>query len=57
MIEPTETESKAELDLFVDALISIAKEVEKQSRPGAHRAALYAHQPVDQVTPPANPFA
>jgi len=28
MIEPTETESKAELDLFVDALISIAQEVE-----------------------------
>jgi glycine dehydrogenase subunit 2 len=28
MIEPTETESKAEMDLFVDALISIAKEVE-----------------------------
>ena len=28
MIEPTETESKRELDLFVDALISIAKEVE-----------------------------
>jgi glycine dehydrogenase subunit 2 len=28
MIEPTETESKAELDLFVDAMISIAKEVE-----------------------------
>jgi glycine dehydrogenase subunit 2 len=28
MIEPTETESKSELDLFVDALISIAKEVE-----------------------------
>jgi glycine dehydrogenase subunit 2 len=29
MIEPTETESKSELDLFVDAMISIAKEVEK----------------------------
>jgi len=29
MIEPTETESKRELDLFVDALISIAKEVEE----------------------------
>ncbi|HLH00935.1 MAG TPA: aminomethyl-transferring glycine dehydrogenase subunit GcvPB [Bryobacteraceae bacterium] len=29
MIEPTETESKDELDLFVDALISIAKEVEE----------------------------
>jgi glycine dehydrogenase subunit 2 len=29
MIEPKETESKAELDLFVEALISIAKEVEE----------------------------
>jgi glycine dehydrogenase subunit 2 len=29
MIEPTETESKDELDLFVDAMISIAKEVEE----------------------------
>jgi glycine dehydrogenase subunit 2 len=29
MIEPTETESKQELDLFIDALISIAKEVEE----------------------------
>jgi glycine dehydrogenase subunit 2 len=28
MIEPTETESKQEIDLFVDALIDIAKEVE-----------------------------
>ena len=29
MIEPTETESKQELDLFIDALINIAKEVEE----------------------------
>jgi len=29
MIEPTETESKGELDLFIDAMISIAKEVEE----------------------------
>ncbi len=29
MIEPTETESKRELDLFADAMISIAKEVEE----------------------------
>ncbi len=29
MIEPTETESKRELDLFIDAMISIAKEVER----------------------------
>jgi glycine dehydrogenase subunit 2 len=28
MIEPTETEGKDELDLFADALISIAREVE-----------------------------
>jgi len=30
MIEPTETESKQELDLFIEALISIAREVEEQ---------------------------
>ena len=30
MIEPTETESKMELDLFIDAMISIAKEVEDE---------------------------
>jgi glycine dehydrogenase subunit 2 len=29
MIEPTESESKRELDLFVDAMISIAREVEE----------------------------
>jgi len=29
MIEPTETESKRELDLFIEALISIAKEAEE----------------------------
>jgi glycine dehydrogenase subunit 2 len=28
MIEPTETEPKQELDLFIDAMISIAKEVD-----------------------------
>jgi glycine dehydrogenase subunit 2 len=30
MIEPTETESKQELDLFIDAMISIAKEIEEE---------------------------
>ncbi len=29
MIEPTETESKQELDLFIDAMKSIAREVEE----------------------------
>lgn len=28
MIEPTETESKQELDAFIDAMVSIAKEIE-----------------------------
>ncbi len=31
MIEPTETESKAELDLFIDALRSIAREAEEDA--------------------------
>jgi len=30
MIEPTETEGKRELDLFIDAMISIAKEIETE---------------------------
>ena len=30
MIEPTETESKQELDFFIDAMISIAKEIEEE---------------------------
>jgi glycine dehydrogenase subunit 2 len=32
MMEPTETESKRELDLFIDAMISISKEAEDESR-------------------------
>ncbi len=32
MIEPTETESKQELDLFIDAMISIAQEIEKDPK-------------------------
>ena len=45
MIEPTETESKHELDLFSDAMIAIAKESENRSGAGARRAAPDAHQP------------
>src|SRR6266404_1910382 len=56
MIEPTETESKAELDLFVDALISIAKEVEENpnlvlTAPHATRTAK-----VDEVTAARKPI-
>jgi glycine dehydrogenase subunit 2 len=40
MIEPTETESKQELDLFIDAMQSIAREVEQD--PGLVRNAPHS---------------
>ncbi len=45
MIEPTETESKQELDLFVDAMIAIAKEMEERPADGFEGSALHAHEP------------
>jgi glycine dehydrogenase subunit 2 len=55
MIEPTETESKAELDLFADALISIAQEIEENpelvlSAPHSTRTSR-----VDEVTAARKP--
>ena len=55
MIEPTETESKQELDLFVDAMISIAKEIEEnpelvKSAPHSTRTSR-----VDEVTAARKP--
>jgi glycine dehydrogenase subunit 2 len=44
MIEPTETEGKLELDQFIDAMISIAKEVETDPETG-EEAPHDAHQP------------
>ena len=35
MIEPTETEGKQEIDQFIDAMISIAKEIETDPADGA----------------------
>ena len=32
MIEPTESESKAEIDRFCDAMISIRKEIDAESK-------------------------
>jgi glycine dehydrogenase subunit 2 len=32
MIEPTETEGKVELDQFIEAMISIAKEIETDAQ-------------------------
>jgi glycine dehydrogenase subunit 2 len=56
MIEPTETESKRELDLFADAMISIAKEVEDtpdlvKTAPHTTRTAK-----VDEVTAARKPI-
>ena len=45
MIEPTETESKRELDLFIDAMISIAQEIEARSEIGPQSALLNTHHP------------
>ena len=45
MIEPTESESSEECDLFIDAMRSIADEAENKSRAGEDRAALHARRP------------
>jgi glycine dehydrogenase subunit 2 len=56
MIEPTETESKQELDLFIDAMISIAKEIDEDplkvtSAPHSTRTTR-----VDEVTAARKPI-
>ena len=56
MIEPTETESKQELDLFIDAMISIAKEIDEtpelvSSAPHSTRTTR-----VDEVTAARKPI-
>jgi glycine dehydrogenase subunit 2 len=55
MIEPTETESKVELDQFIDAMISIAKEVETD--PQLVKNAPYGTRTsrVDEVTAARKP--
>ena len=56
MIEPTETESKQEIDLFVNAMISIAKEAE--SDPAMVRTAPHLTRTgkVDEVTAARRPI-
>ena len=55
MIEPTETESKRELDLFADAMISIAREAETD--PEIVRTAPHGTRTsrVDEVTAARRP--
>jgi glycine cleavage system P protein (glycine dehydrogenase) subunit 2 len=49
MIEPTETEGKRELDLFADALISIAKEIEDDPQLVTQAPHLTRTSRVDEV--------
>jgi glycine dehydrogenase subunit 2 len=55
MIEPTETESKNELDLFVDAMISIAKEIEDDPQTVLKAPHLTRTTRVDEVTAARKP--
>jgi glycine dehydrogenase subunit 2 len=55
MIEPTETESKLELDLFADALISIAKEIEDDPQLVLRAPHLTRTSRVDEVTAARKP--
>jgi len=56
MIEPTETESKRELDLFASAMISIAKEIEEN--PALVKSAPHSTRTgrVDEVTAARKPI-
>jgi glycine dehydrogenase subunit 2 len=56
MIEPTETEGKRELDLFVDALISIAKEIEDDPQTVLKAPHLTRISRVDEVTAARKPI-
>ncbi|MEO7144683.1 MAG: aminomethyl-transferring glycine dehydrogenase subunit GcvPB [Bryobacteraceae bacterium] len=56
MIEPTETEGKGELDLFADALISIAKEIEEKPEFVLKAPYLTRTGRVDEVTAARRPI-
>ena len=56
MIEPTETESKRELDLFVDAMISIAQEVEENPELVRKAPHMTRTPRVDEVTAARKPI-
>jgi glycine dehydrogenase subunit 2 len=55
MIEPTETEGKGELDLFADALISIAKEIEEDPKMVLKAPLLTRTSRVDEVAAARKP--
>ena len=45
MIEPTESESSEECDLFIEAMRAIAEEAEKNPESGKNRAAQHTRRP------------
>ena len=49
MIEPTESESKEELDLFIDAMRQIAREAEENPATDSERAARHPRLALDEV--------
>jgi glycine dehydrogenase subunit 2 len=55
MIEPTETEGKIELDLFIDAMISIAEEAEREPETVLHAPHSTRISRVDEVTAARKP--
>ena len=50
MIEPTESESKAEMDRFCDAMISIKKEIDTVSKEDANNVLKNAPHTLDMIT-------
>jgi glycine dehydrogenase len=50
MIEPTESESKAEIDRFCDALISIKKEIDKTSKDDENNVLKNAPHTLEMIT-------
>jgi len=56
MIEPTETEGKREIDLFVEALISIAEEVDTDPQVVLNAPYLTRTSRVDEVTAARKPI-
>jgi glycine dehydrogenase subunit 2 len=56
MIEPTETEPKRELDLFIDALVSIAREVETDPETVLKAPHLTRTSRVDETTAARKPI-
>jgi glycine dehydrogenase subunit 2 len=55
MIEPTETESKLELDGFIDAMISVAREIEEDPQAVLKAPHLTRTSRVDEVSAARKP--